>query len=68
MKATTELKLATAVYYTGLLNDSKIALFKGDIETYDKLQAKAKKTKKLIQVNNTNTLTNSGGFFMPKNI
>ena len=49
MKATTELKLATALYYTGLLNDSKIALFKGDIETYDKLQAKAKKLKSLYR-------------------
>ena len=49
MKATTELKLATVEYYKGLLNRSQTALFKGDIEDYNKLQGRAKKLKSLYR-------------------
>lgn len=49
MNAKKELKLTTITHYNGLIEDSKLALFRGDIERYNKLQKRAKKLKELYR-------------------
>lgn len=44
-----ELKLITITHYNGIIEDSKLALFRGDIKRYDKLQERAKKLKELYR-------------------